>query len=254
VAAKRTGLSKKLRFEVFKRDSFRCQYCGAAAPEVLLVVDHINPVAKGGKNNILNLITACEGCNAGKGARELSDHSVVEKQRDQLAALSERREQLEMMIQWKEGICDLKDEAVERMAEYWSRLVRGWSLNELGRQGLRKLAGQYEVAELMDAMSTAVDQYVKLVDGKPTSESIEAAWKKVGGICRINQVAREKPYIRDLLYIRGILRNRIGLRGYDTMAMLEEAHLSGIPIVALRRVARECGSWTAFQEALGVPV
>src|SRR5690348_290732 len=64
VAAKRTNLSKKLRFEVFKRDGFRCQYCGAAAPDVLLVVDHVNPVAKGGKNNILNLITACEPCNA----------------------------------------------------------------------------------------------------------------------------------------------------------------------------------------------
>jgi hypothetical protein len=149
VGAKRTSLSKKLRFEVFKRDSFCCQYCGASAPQVILVVDHINPVAKGGKNNILNLITSCEACNAGKGARELSDNSVLEKQRDQLAALSERREQLEMMIQWKEGLTDLRDTAIERMSEYWSRLVRGWSLNEVGRQGLRKLANQFEVAELM---------------------------------------------------------------------------------------------------------
>jgi 5-methylcytosine-specific restriction endonuclease McrA len=29
MAAKRAGLSKKTRFEVFKRDGFRCQYCGA---------------------------------------------------------------------------------------------------------------------------------------------------------------------------------------------------------------------------------
>ena len=30
---KRKTISKKTRFEVFKRDSFKCQYCGASAPE-----------------------------------------------------------------------------------------------------------------------------------------------------------------------------------------------------------------------------
>jgi 5-methylcytosine-specific restriction endonuclease McrA len=29
----RKALSKKLRFEVFKRDNFTCQYCGRAAPD-----------------------------------------------------------------------------------------------------------------------------------------------------------------------------------------------------------------------------
>ena len=56
---KRKQLSKTLRFEVFKRDSFKCQYCGKSAPEVTLEVDHIIPVAKGGSNEIFNLITSC---------------------------------------------------------------------------------------------------------------------------------------------------------------------------------------------------
>ena len=42
--AKRKGISKKTRFDVFKRDSFTCQYCGKSAPDVVLQVDHINPV------------------------------------------------------------------------------------------------------------------------------------------------------------------------------------------------------------------
>ena len=46
--AKRKALSQKIRFEVFKRDSFTCQYCGRKAPDVVLQVDHIVPVAKGG--------------------------------------------------------------------------------------------------------------------------------------------------------------------------------------------------------------
>ncbi|WP_446008353.1 HNH endonuclease [Candidatus Electrothrix sp.] len=59
----RKSLSKKLRFEVFKRDSFTCQYCGKVAPNVILEVDHIEPVSKGGSNELLNLITSCYDCN-----------------------------------------------------------------------------------------------------------------------------------------------------------------------------------------------
>ena len=61
----RQAISKKLRFEIFKRDSFSCQYCGSSAPEVLLHVDHLKPLAEGGENDILNLITSCESCNLG---------------------------------------------------------------------------------------------------------------------------------------------------------------------------------------------
>lgn len=90
--AKRTGLTKKIRFEIFKRDKFTCQYCGAKAPEVVLNVDHIDPVANGGSNDIINLITSCFDCNSGKRDKLLQDSSVLEKQRAQLELLQERRE------------------------------------------------------------------------------------------------------------------------------------------------------------------
>ena len=44
MATKRKGLSKKIRFEVFKRDRFTCQYCGSQAPQAILVVDHVRPI------------------------------------------------------------------------------------------------------------------------------------------------------------------------------------------------------------------
>jgi len=65
-------MSTKLRFEVFKRDGFICQYCGGHPPAVILHVDHIRPVAEGGTNDIDNLVTSCEPCNLGKGARKLN--------------------------------------------------------------------------------------------------------------------------------------------------------------------------------------
>lgn len=60
------SLSKKIRFDVFKRDGFKCAYCGQTPPLVTLEVDHINPKSTGGQDDINNLITACFDCNRGK--------------------------------------------------------------------------------------------------------------------------------------------------------------------------------------------
>ena len=73
---KRQSLSKSIRFEVLKRDNHTCRYCGARAPHVVLHIDHIEPVARGGKNDMENLATACSACNVGKGARPLADRSA----------------------------------------------------------------------------------------------------------------------------------------------------------------------------------
>jgi hypothetical protein len=90
--AKRKAMSKKTRFEVFKRDGFKCQYCGAQPPSVLLEVDHIVAVAAGGGNDIDNLVTSCEPCNRGKGARALS--VAPESLETKAASVREREEQL----------------------------------------------------------------------------------------------------------------------------------------------------------------
>ena len=70
--AKRRAMRPVDRFEIFKRDCFTCQYCGAKPPGVLLHVDHILPVAKGGGDESSNLVTACQDCNQGKAARLLT--------------------------------------------------------------------------------------------------------------------------------------------------------------------------------------
>lgn len=89
---KRQAISKKTRFEVFKRDGFSCQYCGAHPPAVTLQVDHIVAVAKGGDNGMDNLITACQPCNLGKSANSLTD--VPQSLKTKAADIAEREEQL----------------------------------------------------------------------------------------------------------------------------------------------------------------
>jgi hypothetical protein len=56
----------QLRAEVLNRDNFTCQWCGAKAPDVVLHIDHIIPVIRGGKTESRNLQTLCHACNIGK--------------------------------------------------------------------------------------------------------------------------------------------------------------------------------------------
>lgn len=240
-------MSKKLRFEVFKRDSFRCQYCGRAAPDVVLQIDHVKPVADGGENDILNLITSCKDCNLGKGDRTLDENSTLAKQRDQLEELNERREQLEMMIRWKEELSNLKEDVIERLAQHWSKLIPGYSLNENGRQKMKKLTRQFDLEEVLEAMQIAADQYLVFKQGKPEHESVEYAWGKVNGICRTRREEKSKPYLRDLYYIRVILRNRLSyLNEGALMELLEEAVHVGADLESVKALAKRCSSWSKF--------
>lgn len=71
---KRQAISRQIRFRIFDRDNFTCQYCGQKAPNVVLHVDHITPVSKGGSNDEANLTTACSACNSGKSDAVLTFH------------------------------------------------------------------------------------------------------------------------------------------------------------------------------------
>lgn len=63
----RSQLSRSLRYDILKRDHFRCVLCGASSRDgVKLHVDHIVPVSKGGRTVPENLRTLCEHCNIGK--------------------------------------------------------------------------------------------------------------------------------------------------------------------------------------------
>jgi hypothetical protein len=59
------------RWEVLRRDGFRCVYCGVMAWDTELDVDHVRPVSAGGNNAVNNLVAACKDCNLGKGNRVL---------------------------------------------------------------------------------------------------------------------------------------------------------------------------------------
>ena len=71
-AGQRALMTSKLRQHIKERDGFTCKKCGASVhnePNLLLEIDHIIPVSKGGLTTEDNLQTLCWRCNRRKGAK-----------------------------------------------------------------------------------------------------------------------------------------------------------------------------------------
>jgi hypothetical protein len=246
---KRKTISKKTRFEVFKRDSFKCQYCGESAPDVILEVDHIDPVSKGGEDEMVNYITACRSCNSGKSDRKLDDNTTLAKQRAQLEELNERREQLEMMMSWRSGMKEIEEIQVEKALDLFFELSSGWNLNEKGAKEATKLIKKYGLLAVLDAIETASESYIVFDNetGRATKDSAAKAWAKVAGILVMKNLSEAE---RELHYIKGILRNRLSYVPYDVMRDLTSAMQAGVDIQEMKLEAKHVRNWTAFKNWL----
>lgn len=148
---KRKAISKKTRFEIFKRDSFTCQYCGAHPPLVVLEVDHIEPVFLGGTNDLDNLITACFDCNRGKSNRELSN--VPQSLQDKAAQVLEREAQIngyQAVLKAKQARIEDEAEQVRKVYEIYNE---GFTLSDPAMIRVKFFVdklGFYEVKQAME--------------------------------------------------------------------------------------------------------
>lgn len=67
--AKRKSLTNSLRYDIMKRDFFKCVLCGQSPstnPSIILEIDHVIAITNGGDNSNDNLQTLCSKCNNGK--------------------------------------------------------------------------------------------------------------------------------------------------------------------------------------------
>ncbi len=244
---KRIAIPKKVRFEVFKRDSFKCQYCGQSAPDVVLHIDHIHPVSKGGDNNIMNLITSCQGCNSGKSNRLLTDNTAIQKQKQQLDELNEKRQQLEMMIEWRNQLRDFDDGVTERVAEYFERET-GFEVNENGLRSIGKWLKKFSFQEVLDGIDGSISSYYK--DG--CHDSVSLAFKRVPNVCAVlrRQAANGVDY-SELYYIRGIMRNRFSYVNESlSISLMKDALDIGVDIDTLKDIAIESKHWTEWRQTM----
>lgn len=236
--AKRKTISKKLRFEVFKRDSFTCQYCGKSAPDVILEVDHINPVSKGGTNDLLNLITSCRDCNRGKSDRELSDDSMVTKQQQEMEELQEKRNQIDMMLEWRDELKNLDNDVVEIFCEEFE-IATDREVTDEGKKQIKKWLKKYKLKDLLEAMDRSIIQY----------SDVSKAFDMIPRIAYY--VANpEKSIDVDLYYISGILNNRLYYYNKPVGINYLKRVSKYVDKDYLTEVAKTVKNWTEFKEIM----
>ena len=155
---KRKALSKKTRFDVFKRDEFRCQYCGTSPPSVILEIDHIKPVSKNGDNSEDNLITACFDCNRGKAANELS--VVPDTLAKKMKMVEEKAEQMkayERMLRSRKASVTRKINKIERIFKE-----------------------SFDDRQFTDSFKTSIRQFLEKLPAPVVEDAMEIASAKVG--------------------------------------------------------------------------
>lgn len=173
------AISKRIRFEVFKRDGFRCQYCGKTPPGVTLEVDHINPKSKGGADDINNYITACFDCNRGKGARKLDQVPTTLSEQDKL--LIEREEQIREHEKLRASIKRREQRIAREVAAIFKSGYPGYKLSDrFIKVSLLRFIRLLPSANIKDYMQQAIS-YIPDDSDRAVSYFCGICWKVIRG-------------------------------------------------------------------------
>lgn len=174
----REQISKKTRFDVFKRDGFKRAYCGATPTEtIVLEVDHIHPVAEGGTNDIDNLVTACWDCNRGKGAGLLS--SVPQSLEEKAALTLEREAQIRAYYDILEAKKQRKDEELWSIADVYMQRYADEDILRTRLASIRTFLERLDYYEVLEAMEIATNKmYSK---GPAFKYFCGICWRKIKG-------------------------------------------------------------------------
>lgn len=136
------AVSKRLRYEVLRRDNHTCRYCGATAPDAPLRIDHVTPIALGGSDQPDNLVTACQDCNSGKTSMPADATHVADVAQDAL--------------RWAEAMKQAAEElraAGAPKRAYRSAFQQAWS------EWKSERSGKSEPFDLPDGWKTSLDNF-----------------------------------------------------------------------------------------------
>lgn len=174
------GVGPKLRFDVFRRDAFTCQYCGRTPPTVILEIDHFLAVADGGKDEIDNLVTSCWDCNRGKGKTRVD--APLPSLAERLAEAKLRAEQVEAYNAFLLAQRSKEEATVEALGVHFYSLCTDAGKAKYvfgpGRaHSIRQFLKHLPAAEIEDAMTLAHARRPC-----PRSDN-ENTWRYFCGVC-----------------------------------------------------------------------
>jgi hypothetical protein len=138
------AVSKRLRYEILRRDNHTCRYCGATAPDVPLRIDHVTPVALGGTDTPDNLVTSCEPCNSGKSSATVDSALVANVSDDAL--------------RWADAMQQAAENLRQQQApkdEYRDAFLAEWNRWHLGKDDDKKVPLPEDWKQAMDRFRVA---------------------------------------------------------------------------------------------------
>ncbi len=170
------AVSKRLRYEILRRDNHTCRYCGASAPDVPLRVDHVTPVALGGTDTPDNLVASCEPCNNGKSSATVDSTLVANVSDDALrwaAAMEQAAE-------------NLREQETPKL-EYRDAFLAEWNRWHLGKDDDKKVPLPEDWKQAMDRFRVAgipTWMWAGIVDAAMTNQKVtpENTFRYVCGI------------------------------------------------------------------------
>lgn len=199
--APRNPISKRLRFEIYKRDKFTCVYCGRSVPEVVLTLDHVEAHASGGADDATNLVTACWDCNAGKSDVALGDVMPAIGE----GAVDEMRERVEQMREYRKWRTEYEAELRHQMVDVWKAWCEEFDgIVRTDEQGIER----YEDPRVPFPTDNALIEHLKRLPLPDVIDAVRIAawrWRRPGdsiygqgvvryfyGVCRNKALARDE--------------------------------------------------------------
>lgn len=111
------AVTKRVRFEVFRRDNFTCRYCHATNKE--LTIDHVIPQALGGSDKPDNLVACCKDCNSGKTSVSPDEPLVADVQEKALALRNALHEAMDTVSTSVEN----ENDYINHVGELWETIT-----------------------------------------------------------------------------------------------------------------------------------
>ena len=238
---------KRIKFEVFEKDSFKCQYCGSVAPIVTLQLRRIQEIQQSEKwLDTAFLSTSCAACEK-KQAGEAENAKRSEF--ISIDELEERLQQLKMLINWRKGMLKIRKQQLANLVQYWENKVPKSPVDNIQRREILRYINKFSGDEIRAAMDMAADKFLKTeADGSLNQESISNALHKIPEICAQKTQIANNHETDGLFQINELLKTNITgfFDSRRAFQWLNYARSWEISLDDLTTMASAVTSWTQF--------
>jgi hypothetical protein len=238
---------KRIKYEVFEKDSFKCQFCGKGVPLVTLQLIRIQDTQQNDEwLDTAFLSTSCKICEKKKSG---VDEKILNNGYLSIDELEERLQQLKMLINWRRGMLNIRKQQLANLVSYWEKKLPGFSVDNDQKKFMATYISKYSSDEIKSAMDMAVDKFIKYSDdGILDKNSIRTAFAKIPDICLTKTEIVSTHESDGLQRIHDQLKSNIDgfFDSRRANQWLSYARSWEVQIEDLYKMATSVRSWTQF--------